>query len=695
MNAITDIVFDPVLSPALLAVLAVAGVLLLGYALYRRARGTLWRALALAALWLALLNPSATSEQRQPLNDVAVVVVDETRSQSVGERLSAARDAGAALTADLEALAGLEVRTAVVDHGAGGDGTRLFAEIARQLADIPPERVAGVVAVTDGQIHDAPEIFEETEWPLHVVLTGARGERDRRISIENAPSYGIVGDRVTVAVRVEDEGSSQASAAIVIRADGQQIGRATARIGEPTEITFDLSHPGISAFEVEVDPGEQELTLENNRAVAVVNGVRDRLRVMLVSGEPNPGLRTWRNLLKADPSVDLVHFTILRPPNKQDMTPVRELSLIPFPTNELFAANLSEFDLIIFDSYHRRGILPMVYLSNVVDYVVEGGAVLDTAGPSFASPLSLAGTPLGTILPGRPTGRVFKEGFRPKITGEGFRHPVTVDLPGGNTLRTAGSDATSAIDAAWGRWFRHIDVDLASGTTLMSGHEQRPLLVLDRIGDGRVAQLLSDHSWLWARGFEGGGPQSNLLRRLVHWLMKEPDLEEEDLSAEVDNGNITVTRRSLEPILDAVEMTLPDGSTRRLMLTDVGSGRATTTVETEISGLYRFDQGTQSAIAVAGVAMGRELEDVRASDTVLAGPVEASGGGLVWMAEDGVPTARRVRAGRDAAGRGWIGFVEQDRHLVTGLEQTPMMPAWLLLLAALGGLMLGWRAEGR
>ena len=141
--------------------------------------------------------------------------------------------------------------------------------------------------------------------------------------------------------------------------------------------------------------------------------MRDRLRVMLVSGEPNQGLRAWRNLLKADPSVDLVHFTILRPPNKQDSTPVRELSLIPFPTNELFDAGLGEFDLIVFDSYHRRGILPMMYLGNVVDYVVGGGAVLDAAGPAFASPLSLSGTPLGAILPGRPTGRVFREEFRP------------------------------------------------------------------------------------------------------------------------------------------------------------------------------------------------------------------------------------------------------------------------------------------
>ena len=697
MSAFTSFVFDPALPPVWLGLLGAFAVLLMAYAVVRRARGVAWRGLVLAALWLALLNPSATSEQRDPLDDVALVVVDETRSQAVGDRVAQARDAAAALAGELEGLAGLEVRTAVVDHGAGGDGTRLFAEIARQLADIPPERVAGVVAVTDGQVHDAPDAFGSADWPLHVVLTGTKDERDRRISIENAPSYGIVGDQVTVVIRVEDEGGSTTIAPIAIRADGKPIGRASARIGETTEITFDLEHPGISAFEIEVEAGEQELTLENNRAVAVVNGVRDRLRVMLVSGEPNPGLRTWRNLLKADPSVDLVHFTILRPPDKQDMTPVRELSLIPFPTNELFATNLSEFDLIIFDSYHRRGILPMVYLSNVVDYVVEGGAVLESASPAFASPLSLAGTPLGTILPGRPTGRIFREGFTPRITGEGFRHPVTVDLPGGNKPETAGpgTDGSGPSDAAWGRWFRHIDVDLASGTTLMNGYRDRPLLVLDRIGDGRIAQLLSDHSWLWARGFEGGGPQSALLRRLVHWLMKEPDLEEEDLAAVVDEGRITVTRRSLKTIEAPVTMTLPDGETERLTLTDHGNGRATVTIDAAESGLYRFDQGEYSAIAVAGAAMGRELEDVRATDTVMAAAVKASGGAIVWLSEDGVPDARRVRAGRDASGRGWIGFVEQRRHLVTGLEQTPLMPAWLLLLVALGGLMLGWRAEGR
>ena len=135
-----------------------------------------------------------------------------------------------------------------------------------------------------------------------------------------------------------------------------------------------------------VAPLDGEIALQNNRTVIATEGIRDRLQVLLVSGEPHPGERTWRNLLKADASVDLVHFTILRPPEKQDGTPVKELSLIAFPTRELFVEKLSEFDLVIFDRYERRGILPTVYLNNVVDYVRAGGAVLVASGPDYARP---------------------------------------------------------------------------------------------------------------------------------------------------------------------------------------------------------------------------------------------------------------------------------------------------------------------
>ena len=265
-------------------------------------------------------------------------------------------------------------------------------------------------------------------------------------------------------------------------------------------------------------PGE--ITDQNNRAIAVIEGIRDRLRVLLVSGEPHPGERTWRNLLKSDPSVDLVHFTILRPPEKQDGTPIKELSLIAFPTRELFVEKLDQFDLIIFDRYNRQGVLPQLYLANVADYVEKGGAVLLAAGPDFASPAGLYYTPLGGILSTAPTGNMLEGAFKPQVTGIGERHPVTRGLPG-----------WKKDNPDWGRWFRLVDTEVSGDETVMSGLQDKPLLVLSRKGEGRVATLLSDHGWLWARGFEGGGPQTEMLRRMAHWLMKEPDLEEEALTA--------------------------------------------------------------------------------------------------------------------------------------------------------------------
>lgn len=680
-----EVVFEPLIAPWLLLLLGGAGVAVVVAALAARARGAGWRALVVAALWTALLNPTLAETEREPLDDVALVAVDRTASQRIGGRPERTEAALAAVVARIDALPGVAPRVVEFDDSDSGE-TRLFASLARALSDTPPDRIAGTVAITDGRVHDAAGA-DAGPGPLHVLLTGAPGERDRRLSVERAPGYGVVGERASVVVRVDDDADPAGRAQVEVRVDGGPPRARVVAVGEPVTLTLPVDRAGPVAVEVSVAPGEAELTLDNNRAIAVINGVRDRMRVMLVSGAPNQGLRAWRNLLKADPSVDLVHFTILRPPNKQDMTPVRELSLIPFPTAELFDAGLEEFDLIVFDGYHRRGILPMAYLANVVDYVVGGGAVLDAAGPAFASPLSIAGTPLGAILPGRPTGRVFRAGFVPRLTAAGLRHPVTE--------RLWEFGAGSPDNPGWGQWFRHIDVELASGTTLMEGAENRPLLVLDRIGEGRVAQLLSDQSWLWSRGFGGGGPQSDLLRRLVHWLMKEPDLEEESLAAEVAGDRIEVVRRSLEPLDGLLKVVAPDGAESELPLVDRGDGRAAATVAAEARGAYRLEHGGRTAIAVVGAAQGAELADMRTTAEVLAPLAAATGGAVSWLAEDGIPDIRRVRAGRSASGRRWIGLVERGRGLVTGLRRTPLPPGWALLALALGGLMLAWRAEGR
>ena len=262
-----------------------------------------------------------------------------------------------------------------------------------------------------------------------------------------------------------------------------------------------------------------EISLQNNRAVAVIEGVRDRLRVLLVSGEPHPGERTWRNLLKADASVDLVHFTILRPPEKQDGTPTKELALIAFPTRELFVDKLDQFDLVIFDRYRRQSVLPAAYMFNIAQYVKNGGAVLIASGPDLAAEDGLYCTPLSDVMAAVPDRRCGREAVQAGAHRPGQEAPGDQGPAGfGRHGRRAG-----AAGSGWSTPMRQ------PGETVMSGPDGKPLLVLSHQDKGRVAQLLSDQGWLWARGYEGGGPQTELLRRLAHWLMKEPDLEEEAL----------------------------------------------------------------------------------------------------------------------------------------------------------------------
>jgi hypothetical protein len=448
-----------------------------------------------------------------------------------------------------------------------------------------------------------------------------------------------------------------------------------------------LDHGGPTVFEMSVSPIERELTLANNKAVLSVNGVRDRLRVLLVSGEPHAGERTWRNLLKSDPSVDLVHFTILRPPEKQDGTPIHELSLISFPTRELFEVKLQEFDLVIFDRYRRRGVLPPVYFQNLVDYVQRGGALLAATGPTFATPFSLYRTPLAAVLPGEPTGGVVTRGYRPEVTDVGLRHPVTSALP-------MGPEGHSDGQARWGRWFRQIEVAPKRGNVLMRGIDNNPLLILDRYAEGRVAQINSDHIWLWARGFEGGGPQAELLRRVAHWLMKEPELEENALRAQVKEGRLEILRRSLEDIEPKVTVTAPDGSTSEVELKTTGPGRYQASLPVTQTGLYSVTDGDQVAMAAAGALNPLELADVRATEGPLAPVVEATHGSIHWLV-DGQPTIRRIAPERRTAGRNWIGLVANEDYLVTGVRRLPAMPALLVLGLVLGAASLGWRREGR
>ena len=686
-----SIAFTPMFPWAFLAALGAAALILAAFGFWRRARGTSLRLLTSAVLLAALANPVLVEQERILNRDVVAVVVDESASQRVGERAAQTEKAVSQLTEQLERMRDVDVRVI----RAGGtdktrkvpvDGTRLFEDIQRAMASVPRNRIGATFLITDGQVHDAPgkDTKPPIGGPIHTLLTGSPQERDRRLVIENAPRFGLVGKTVEIEVLVRDHNgpAEGGTARVTIVQHGKPDRIATVPIGRPHKIKLEIDHAGANILQLEASPLAGEITAANNRAVVQVNGVRERLRVLLVSGEPHPGERVWRNFLKADPSVDLVHFTILRPPEKQDATPVRELSLIAFPIRELFEVKIKEFDLIIFDRYRRRGVLPGIYLENIVRYVEEGGAVLTAAGPAFATQLSLSRTPLGDILPGAPTGNIIEQGLKPQITESGNRHPVTADL-------AAAGDAIPR----WGRWFRQIEATKTRGHTLLNGVGDRPLLILDRVGEGRVAQLLSDHIWLWARGFENGGPHSEILRRLAHWLMKEPDLEEEDLRGVVDGNELAVIRRSVSEEHPRVEVTLPSGATKTVLLKKGIGGRARGSIPADEVGIYRLNDGTRTAVAAVGNVNPKEFSDMRATKALITPAATSSGGGIHWLA-NGAPTLRRVRVDRKPSGSDWMGVVSNRDFRVASVRETPMLPALLVLLLGLGALMWAWRREG-
>ena len=700
--------FAPMLPlPVYLAAIAVAA-LLVAVLFWRRSRGALLRALALAALILALANPTLRQEERENLGNIAIVMLDESTSQTLSTRPEQAKAIRTDLEDKLGRIENLEVKW--VTSSRPGDGTRagtnVFTDLNEALADTPPDRLAGVIVVTDGQVHDVPKAVADLGFdaPVHALLTGRPNEFDRRIELIEAPRYGIVGQSRDIELVIREAGKAPAGSAsalsLRIRREGAEDEDRRVAVGERVRIPMAFPHAGQNIVELELSETPGELTAANNRVVVVAEGVRENLRVLLVSGQPHAGERVWRNLLKSDAAVDLVHFTILRPPQKQDGTPINQLSLIAFPTRELFSQKIRDFDLIVFDRYEHRGILQLLYYDNIARYVEEhGGALLVAAGESYAGPQSIVRTPLFPVLPAMPTGEIMEQPFRARLTKDGELHPVTQGLPG--------ADITNPT---WGRWYRQVEVVPERGRTVMQGVNDKPLLVLDRKGKGRVALLTSDHAWLWAREYDGGGPHTQLLRRLSHWLMKEPDLEEERLRASSKGLDLTVERRTMADEVPDVTVSEPGGKASTLTLTKAGEGRFNATMKASQAGLYKFETdsptGKLTAVVHAGIADPREMSEVVATDARLRPLVEETGGGVFWTKSDGllasadptsvtVPRVTLLTAARVLSGSNWMGLRDREAYVTRGVSLTPMFTGFMALAALLFLITLAWWREGR
>jgi hypothetical protein len=686
-----NLTFAPLLPWPLLAALALLATmaLILGATLGQRA--TLFRAFALALALAAMTDPSLVREKRDPQKSVVAVVLDRSESQNFGARAAQTEEARKGLEAALAKFGDVETRfVSVTNDASGNDGTKLFGALEQALKDVPPERVGAALLVTDGVVHDIPAKAEALGFraPVHALITGREGERDRRIELVEAPRFGIVGKEQTVRARVVDTGGDGARAPITVRRDGEQLPTYSPVPGDVVNIPVKITHGGANIVELEVPPAPGEITLADNKAVLSIEGVRDRLKVLLVSGEPHPGERSWRNLLRADANVELVHFTILRPPEKLDVTPASELSLIAFPTADLFGRKINEFDLIIFDRYSNQTLLPSIYFDNIARFVENGGAFLAAVGPDYATAQGLYYSPLENILPARPDGALYEQPFKARVSKDGEKHPVTRGLPG-----------AKADPPQWGEWFRQVDADVLKGNSILSGARDKPLLVLSHEGKGRVALLLSDQIWLWARGFDGGGPNADLTRRLAHWLMKQPDLEEEALRAQARGRDVTIERQSLKDEAAPVRATAPSGATQQLTLRQSEPGLWRAQLDAKEMGLWRFESDGLTALVNVGPANPREFREVASTTEKLQPLAEATGGTVRRLSKSSdAVTLPRIVEMTDASrygGADWIGIRQTGASTLVGVETAPLGLGLWAMLALLSVVVTAWAWEGK
>jgi uncharacterized membrane protein len=692
-DPLSNIAVDPLLPWGWVIALGLAVLVAAVLAGAGRLRSLLMRLGAGLVLMLGVLNPQLVDETREPLADTVILIKDSSDSMSFGAREAAmqrlADEAGAAFrnAGDLDVI--------IVNIFPETEGTQLAKALTDALAAAPAGRLAGVVALTDGRAHDVTEATQDLlpeDVPFHALIIGDPKARDRRILTTKAPKFGVVGEQAEFEILVEDPGFEGERARIELKLNGDVKARFPITIGKPLSVPLEIERRGSNTVELAVESVPGELTLNNNLFVSEISGVRDRLRVMLVTGEPHNGGRAWRNLLKSDPALDLVQFTILTSTSKNRNANERELSLIQFPVRQLFDESLRDFDLVIFDQYERRSqsrnrqrsrpTIPPAYYQNIANYVEDGGALLLATGPAFATEASLYRTPLVTILPTRPTGDTLTGAFKAQLNDKGRRHPITADFSG-------------ETEADWGQWYRAIDNDPVGGDVLMDGPDGVPLFVIDKVGDGRVAMLMSDQAWLWAKGHDGGGPYREMFRRTAHWLMGEPELDAETLSAERDGDRLVITRRSLDDVDLPVSIMGPDGTRSRADLDKVADGLYRATIPLAGQGAYRLTNGDVSAITAIGALNPREYANLLPTEDVLSPLVEATGGHISSVGlEGGLPDIRRVAKGRSTASDDWMGLISHDAYTVTQSRRRALAPGLAFFLLFFVLLAWGWRREG-
>jgi len=645
------------------------------------------RIFILILLIILILNPSINKDKKEYYKDIVLLVSDKSLSISETNKTEEVLNIKKKIINKIQNFSDIEIRNIEISNKnfpieKNDQGTFIIRQIKQEINSLNKKRIAGIIVITDGQIFDKPKIESAlSKIPLHFIIAGSKNEKDRVIITEGIPNYAIIGEKIKFSLKI-DSWIDDNKIATDVFLDGKNIFNENLIPNKFHEIEVPIYHSGKNILEIRISQSQNELTFFNNKKIREINGIHDKLRVMLISGEPNMGLRSWRNILNSDPSIELIHFTILRPPSKRDFTPVKELSLIPFPTQELFAADISKFSLIIFDQYSLQGVLPEKYMNNITEFVLKGGALLDIAGSNHTSQNNIINSPIKKILPSKSEGKNFVEAFTPKLTEIGKRHPITNNL-----------DQNYEVNR-WGEWYRHIKTKKIFGKTLLE-NDNYPIMIVGTIGKGRVAQILSDQSWIWIKSNQNKGPLISLLRNTIHWLLKNPELEEDFFTFSKEKNLIKLRLNTLNDQDAAAKIYHPTGKVTNLLLKNNARGQLTGSFLYSERGKYKIIANYKEKVFYPDSKDIIELERVLSSDKKLKEFVKLNNNISLYWADEKIPEITKIYNNNNIFGKNWIGIIERKIRKDNLQLKQSLIPWYFLLPFIIILFLLVWYRENK
>jgi uncharacterized membrane protein len=566
----------------LLGVAAVLAVAISGLSLWReRRRGRavallLMRLLAVSACLFVVLQPRLEFGQTSIVPNYVAVLVDASRSMGVAppDRGPTRMDRAAGLLADAastfaeweshghkvemysfgEVLAPMARPAPAAPHAfpaPKAEATRIGEALSELRTRFAGRDLGAVVLVSDGidigRIGKGPldadtrKTLSALGAPVHTVFIGERELRDLSVAAVLTDDFAFVRTPVKIEALLRHSGLAGRMVEVSLLRDGRPVDGKAVLLREDAaqeKITFEFmpDHPGNYVFEIKTPVLAGEALDSNNSQVFTLKVIRDRVRVLHVCGRPSWNERFMRSLLRLDPNVDLVSFFILRTDTDDMALGPDEMSLIPFPYKEIFDEQLRSFDLLIFDNFNFKPYWVEPYLPGVRAYIEDGGALAMIGGDlSFASgmyseselrpvlPVNLAGIP-----PEGPASFT-TDSFRPRLTPEGRRHPVTslsLDEKT-NEARWAGMPPLLGINRVAGLQ-PGARALLVHPTQKSSDGKPAPVLAVMDIGKGRTLALMTDSAWNWGFQAAGTGDDGRAFQRFwedaIRWLVRDPAL---------------------------------------------------------------------------------------------------------------------------------------------------------------------------